>query len=402
MHPGTKQGLGKGCCQHSHRTRGGNARKYCGDFCNATGFDQVTAFDSYITFNPEVLDTISLESTVINIHPNISNGLFNVINGNTVAFTWSSMNPQTIPDDGKLFDLSFSFCNALFDCAVNGTQSLLEFIEDQTHFTVEFEELPLVYHNGSVYAPDPLGAVTVETEGNGHVMVDGESYVDPIVDQQGTSIHLEALPDQGYDFQHWKEDDQVISTQAVINHVIDADHTTLVAVFDGGEEDPVLNLDIVEGFTWFSINVTQESMYVNDLLAGIQAEEGDRILGQTESAIYTGSEWFENIEMATEARYTFDVSHAQTIEISGAPASNTPIHLYEGFTWLGFLPQQCLPVNSALQGITPEPANGDRILGQTSYAEFFGGQWIGSLDELCPGMGYVIHLQQESVLTYPK
>lgn len=173
----------------------------------ATGFASVAAFDCYISFDNHVLDTISLSGTVINIHPAISGTFFNILNGNKVAVTWNSMNPVTIPDDEKLFDLRFIFCDDLYPCALSGTSSALAFIEGQTHFTTDgFVEINLEYNNGGIYAVNPLRALTINQSGNGSVTVDNSLYNEPLVFTEDVLLTLQALPASGYLFNGWSGD----------------------------------------------------------------------------------------------------------------------------------------------------------------------------------------------------
>ncbi len=92
---------------------------------------------------------------------------------------------------------------------------------------------------------------------------------------------------------------------------------------------------------------------------------------------------------------------ADALSLTALPATIAPISLNPGYTWLGYLPQECLPVNEALTNLDPQPTSNDRLIGQSSFAVYSGNQWIGSLTTLCPGGGYVIKLVNGSTLTYP-
>lgn len=86
---------------------------------------------------------------------------------------------------------------------------------------------------------------------------------------------------------------------------------------------------------------------------------------------------------------------------TGTCVSVTPISLGSGYTWLGYLPQSNLPINTALSGCVPAPVDNDRFNGQTSFATYNSGQWIGSLSTLQKGAGYIIKVTNATVLTYP-
>ncbi len=177
----------------------------------ATGFAGVAAFDCYITFDKHVLDTLDLASTVVNLHPSIAGAFYNVINGNIIALTWNSMNPVTIPDGQKLFDLQFVFCSDLYPCALSGTASAIEFLENQTHFTTaDFIEIDLEYIHGGVYAVNPLRALTITLLGEGVVNVDNVAYSEPLVFTEDVTLTLEAFPALDYFFDGWSGDIQGI------------------------------------------------------------------------------------------------------------------------------------------------------------------------------------------------
>lgn len=183
--------------------------------------------------------------------------------------------------------------------------------------------------------------------------------------------------------------------------------TSEVQTIDFNIELIGLTLEFLDGYTWFSINVeplAPGSMHANDLFADLEPAVDDRILGQTESAVYTGEEWFENIEIDPKQRYVMDLTGAQSLVVEGNATPIEPINLFggdpEGYTWLGYLPQSCMEVDQALD-ISPAPAQGDRIFMPGAFAEYFEDDWSGTLNELCPGEGYTIAMSEDAVLSYP-
>ncbi len=171
-----------------------------------------------------------------------------------------------------------------------------------------------------------------------------------------------------------------------------------------------LEMNYGVGFTWFSANVDIGSWdvadYFHDDNVAPDPEVEDRIIGQTSFALNTGAAWVGGLtEIDPEKMYRFRIptggNVAKTLTVNGAPVSITPINLFAGFTWLGYMPQDTLNVNVALDDITPAPTADDRIVGQTSFAIYNGTSWIGSLSNMYPGRGYIIKLANASTLTYP-
>ncbi len=167
-----------------------------------------------------------------------------------------------------------------------------------------------------------------------------------------------------------------------------------------------LNLTFGHGFTWFSMNVDPGSMGVNDLLQDLEPCDGDRVLSQGPFSVYNQSidMWVGTLTAIDPSQmYVMDLCSQQGLSLHGAPVSYDPVDLGAGFTWLGYLPQGCLPTSTALSGIQPSPVDNDRIISQTGFATYSTSfdMWLGSLSQMCPGQGYVIQMNNASVLTYP-
>jgi PKD repeat protein len=170
--------------------------------------------------------------------------------------------------------------------------------------------------------------------------------------------------------------------------------------FECGQHE--LPLTFGTGYNWFSVNIDPGSMALNNLFSELNPCEEDRIIGQNAFAIVYNGNWVGSLT-AIEASemYKMQLCSQQNLTIEGQPVANDPISLGAGYTWLGYLPQGGLSVNSALSAIVPPPAEDNRLIGQNAFAVFYQGQWIGSLTQLHPGTGYVIELSSQSTLTYP-
>ncbi len=187
------------------------------------------------------------------------------------------------------------------------------------------------------------------------------------------------------------------------------DYDLALELYGSTEEIPAeLTLNFGEGFTWFSVNVDPGSMAVNNLFAELAPCDGDRILGQGPFAFYNELQdlWFGTLTtIEPAAKYVLDICSEQQMTLSGAPVPHAPISLGTGFTWLGYLPQACLPTNTALADIQPAPVAGDRIISQVGgFAVYNADQntWLGTLVQMCPGVGYVIEMNNPTVLNYPE
>lgn len=166
--------------------------------------------------------------------------------------------------------------------------------------------------------------------------------------------------------------------------------------------DGILNLDFQHGYTWFSVNIDPGSMHINDLFTDLSPCQHDRIIGQSSFATFYGSNWIGSLtHINPDKMYVMELCNNQSIMLSGDPVEIQPISLNNGFTWIGYHPQGCLPVNAALANISPSPVTNNRVIGQTAFASYHTNQWTGSLTEMCPGKGYMIDMSNTATLIYP-
>ncbi|NCC74192.1 MAG: PKD domain-containing protein, partial [Sphingobacteriia bacterium] len=163
-----------------------------------------------------------------------------------------------------------------------------------------------------------------------------------------------------------------------------------------------LDLSFGQGYTWFSVNIDPGSMMLNDLFTSLSPCEEDRIIGQNAFAVVYNSAWVGSLtEISPAQMYKMQLCNQQDMTLEGLPVDNNPVTLGAGYTWLGYLPQGGLEINTALANLSPLPMEDNRLIGQNAFAVYYQGQWVGSLTQLQPGNGYIIELSNESVLTYP-
>jgi len=162
------------------------------------------------------------------------------------------------------------------------------------------------------------------------------------------------------------------------------------------------------GYTWFSVNANPGNWNVNTIFNGLNPVDNDRIIGQTNFAVYyaAGSQWIGSLTTIDPKKmYIMKLTNGQTFNLKGLPVDpqTNPISLGAGYTWLGYLPSSSNPINSSLLNMSPGPSDNDRLIGQTNFAVYYaaGNQWIGSLANMEPAKGYKIKVTNSSTLTYP-
>jgi hypothetical protein len=167
---------------------------------------------------------------------------------------------------------------------------------------------------------------------------------------------------------------------------------------NGLEQSLVFN----QGYTWFSANVNPSSMQPSDLFIGLNPCNNDRIIGQSEFALYYDG-WVGSLtNIDPKKMYRMKLCEDQTVVLTGEAVTIEPIELSSGYSWVGFSPQECIPINEATINITPPPSPNDRITGQNRFALFTGTEWVGTITALCPGEGYVFRMAQASTILYPE
>lgn len=157
------------------------------------------------------------------------------------------------------------------------------------------------------------------------------------------------------------------------------------------------------GWSWFSVNTTLDNMTLKFLLAPF-ASVGDYIKSQVATAtFYSGYGWFGSLtELEPEKLYKIKVLNNTGISFSGKPVdiNSKQIPVVSGWNWIGYLPQDTLPVNIALSSL--QLNNLDYIKNQSSSATYYSEYgWFGSLNNLIPNQGYMLRLSYSGILEYP-
>ena len=100
--------------------------------------------------------------------------------------------------------------------------------------------------------------------------------------------------------------------------------------------------------------------------------------------------------------YKMKMQSAATLSVPGTLANSAlhPITLAKGWSWIGYVPQHATPVNEALAGLNA--TEGDLIKGQNSFATYTPiNGWIGTLEYLQPGKGYLFQSAKATTFNYP-
>jgi len=221
---------------------------------------------------------------------------------------------------------------------------------------------------------------------------------------QGDDVAITAIPEEGYNFVNWIESGNVVSSDLIYEFVMPNNNMEFTAVYEILNPPVTTVIDLASGWTWFSINVVDDDMSVDNVLSSLTLSENDYIKNQTNSAIYyAGYGWYGALtEIDPALMYQISLANSDVLEFTGMAVDPTvtPISLNSGWTWIGYLPQVNTDINTALSSLSLD--ENDYIKNQTNSATYYAGYgWYGALETLEVGDGFKISLLNADVLTYP-
>ncbi|MBE6302565.1 MAG: T9SS type A sorting domain-containing protein [Bacteroidales bacterium] len=153
-----------------------------------------------------------------------------------------------------------------------------------------------------------------------------------------------------------------------------------------------------EGWTWISHNF--ESAISPSKLA---TDEGvHRILSQTQEVIRDPQLGMVGTltELSASESYKVETTGATTLQrlsdFAWNPANS--ININSGWNWLGYPVAQTMSVDEAFAATDAETL--DVIVGQNGFAQFDGEKWVGTLETMSPGMGYMYQSQSAKKIVY--
>jgi len=164
-------------------------------------------------------------------------------------------------------------------------------------------------------------------------------------------------------------------------------------------------IPLSEGWNWVSFNVDSEDFDdVNGLLRSLEPADADLIKGVAGFDLYdTQTGWAGTLsDVSFNKLYKIRVSSEDRLNVLGdevIPADH-PRELIAGWNWIGYLPQRRIEINEALNSL--QATDGDLIKGQYTFAVYdrLNG-WLGSLNVLEPGHGYMLQMAAPGRLTFP-
>lgn len=167
----------------------------------------------------------------------------------------------------------------------------------------------------------------------------------------------------------------------------------------------VQNISMNSGWTWISFNVKNTNMKINDVLARMPAVAGDIIKSHTEFAMYMEDKsWQGSLKtLKTGKAYLVKLANPSSLEFIGKRINSVEqkIALETGWNWIGYPENRFQDINMAFKNLAA--SDGDIIKSQTDFAQFNKSEqtWIGSLETLNPGEGYLYKSNKATNFNYP-
>ncbi|KAA3611041.1 MAG: T9SS C-terminal target domain-containing protein [Calditrichaeota bacterium] len=172
------------------------------------------------------------------------------------------------------------------------------------------------------------------------------------------------------------------------------------------------NITLAPNWNWFSLNLEQSDMSVENILSNLNATSGDVIKGQEGIATFYNNElssesdktnWIgdlQNIEVGKS--YRIFLANEQNLRFAGDTinVSEESIQVFSGWNWIGYLQQNNVDLNNAFTGFSY--SDGDRLKSQDAFSVYdaSSSSWQGGLTTLNPGEGYLLKSAKDGFISF--
>lgn len=217
--------------------------------------------------------------------------------------------------------------------------------------------------------------------------------------QYGDVLNLTAEPLSGYMLDGWYIADNKVAELSTYTHTVDsavqieARYTQIV--YD-------LTLRLENGWNWISAYFADEELMTSwKFLTPIKGSV-ERFVGM-ETEIVNDPDYglTGNLHTLSPTEgYKVKTNRLLLNTWTGVKVNtdSTQIALKKGWNWIGYPASVAMEVNEAFANA--EPDNEDYIVGQDGFAQYSDGRWIGTLETLEAGKGYMYHSKSDKEFTY--
>lgn len=195
----------------------------------------------------------------------------------------------------------------------------------------------------------------------------------------GDQLILKAEADEDYSFAHWTVNGKQTEDAETLSLIVDKD-LTVSASFK--QERYEQNITLMRGWNWIA-------SYLADPISASD-------IASKSSQIISSSEEIENLLPAQTYKVKASTSFISKSKGRLFEASTTPVGINAGWNWLGYP----LRENKELASAISNASEGDYIVGQTGFAQFYAGTWEGTLKQLITNQGYLYKSVKQNNLEF--
>lgn len=195
----------------------------------------------------------------------------------------------------------------------------------------------------------------------------------------GDQLVLKAEADEDYSFAHWTVNGKQTEDAETLSLIVDKD-LTVNASFK--QERYEQNITLMRGWNWIA-------SYLADPISASD-------IASKSSQIISSSEEIENLLPAQTYKVKASTSFISKSKGRLFEASTTPVRINAGWNWLGYP----LRENQELASAISNASEGDYIVGQTGFAQFYAGTWEGTLKQLITNQGYLYKSVKQNNLEF--
>ncbi len=161
------------------------------------------------------------------------------------------------------------------------------------------------------------------------------------------------------------------------------------------------NIALGQGWNWVSFNVEHVDMSLQNIFSKAKSQT-ELVKNKTSMAVPSATGWAGVID-SVHIGEMYKVKNSSSAQLSYVGKAVNPsefgIDLVTGWNWIGFTPQSTMPVAIALADVNP--SSGDVIKSKSTFSIYSGTEWIGNLQYLTPGTGYMYQATTGKKFHYP-
>ena len=195
----------------------------------------------------------------------------------------------------------------------------------------------------------------------------------------GDQLVLKAEADEDYSFAHWIVNGKQTEDAETLSLIVDKD---LMVSASFKQERYEQNITLLRGWNWIA-------SYLADPISASD-------IASKCSQIISSSEEIENLLPAQTYKVKASTSFISKSKGRLFEASTTPVGINAGWNWLGYP----LRENQELASAISNASEGDYIVGQTGFAQFYAGTWEGTLKLLITNQGYLYKSVKQNSLEF--